>query len=120
MSSERIGQPRDQSWSVCRASTHHSGFCYIDPRDCAQAFRLAIESSLTGAHVFNIANADTTHVRPTAELVEMIFPGIPYKPDTDDPREGLISIKKAREVLGYAPKYNWQSEVKRLKAAAGK
>jgi nucleoside-diphosphate-sugar epimerase len=28
----------------------------------------------------------------------------------------LISIKKAREVLGYDPKYDWQSEVKKLQA----
>jgi len=65
--------------------------------------------------VFNIANADTTHVKPTADLVRLIFPDIPYTPDTSDPREGLISIKKAREVLGYDPKYDWQSEVKKLR-----
>jgi nucleoside-diphosphate-sugar epimerase len=40
-----------------------------------------------------------------------------YTPETDDPREGLISIKKAREVLGYEPKYNWQDEVEKLRKA---
>jgi nucleoside-diphosphate-sugar epimerase len=94
-----------------------SGFCYIDARDCAQAFRLAVEKSLTGAHVFNIANADTCFYKPTAELAKLVFPDIKYTPDTQDPREGLISIKKAREVLGYDPKYTWQEEAKKLSKA---
>ncbi|RSH93306.1 hypothetical protein EHS25_007660 [Saitozyma podzolica] len=93
-----------------------NGFCYIDPRDCAQGFRLALEKPLKGTHVFNIANADTAFTAPTAELVKRVFPNIPYKPDTSDPREGLISIKKARDVLGFDPKYDWQSEVKKLQA----
>jgi nucleoside-diphosphate-sugar epimerase len=90
-----------------------SGFCYIDARDCAQAFRLAVEKPLIGAHVFNIANADTCFRQPTAELAKAVFPNIAYTPDTKDPREGLISIKKAREVLGFEPKYEWQEEVKK-------
>jgi nucleoside-diphosphate-sugar epimerase len=96
-----------------------SGFCYIDARDCAQAFRLAVElprTKLSGAHVFNIANADIAYERQTTkELVELVFPGVPYTPETDDPREGLISIKKAREMLGFEPKYGWLGEVERLR-----
>ena len=95
----------------------HSGFCYIDPRDCAQGFRLALESSLTGTHVFNIANADSTHTMPTAELAKKVFPNVQYTPATDNPREGLIDIRKARKMLGFDPKYDWQSEVKKLQQA---
>lgn len=98
-----------------QALTNHSGFCYIDARDCAQAFRLSLETPLKGTHVFNIANADNTFKVPTSELKEKVFPDIPWTPDTDNPREGLISIKKAREVLGYDPKYEWQKEVERMK-----
>lgn len=94
-----------------------SGFCYIDARDCAQAFRLAIEKKdLTGSHVFNIANADIAYEKQTTkELADLVFPGVPFTPETDDPREGLISIKKAREVLGFDPKYGWLGEVTRLR-----
>ncbi|OCF41260.1 hypothetical protein I317_04918 [Kwoniella heveanensis CBS 569] len=96
---------QDDPWS--RA---WNGFCYIDARDCAQAFRLAIESDLTGPHVFNIANADTAFRVPTAELMAKVFPNTKWEPETDNPREGGISIKKAREMLGYDPKYDWQTE----------
>ena len=67
--------------------------------------------------MFNIANADIAFTKTTAELAKEIFPGVPYTPETDDPREGLISIKKAKEVLGFKPQYDWQSEVEKLKKA---
>jgi nucleoside-diphosphate-sugar epimerase len=76
---------------------------------------LATESNLKGTHVFNIANADIAFTTPTADLVKQIFPNIDYTPETKDPREGLISIKKAREMLGFDPKFDWQSEVEKLK-----
>lgn len=94
-----------------------SGFCYIDARDCAQAFRLGVESKLTGKHVFNIANADNAYTKSTKELAEAVFPNVKYTPETDDPREGLISIKKAREMLGYNPTHDWQSELKKYQSA---
>lgn len=94
-----------------------SGFCYIDGRDCAQAFRLATEKNLKGTHVFNIANADIAFTKSTAELAKEIFPNVKYTPETSDPREGLISIKKAREMLGFEPKFDWQGEVEKLKKA---
>lgn len=94
-----------------------SGFCYIDARDCAQGFRLAITSSLKGKHVFNIANADIAFTKTTAELAKLVFPNVPYTPETDNPREGLISIKAAREQLGFEPQYDWQTEVEKLKKA---
>lgn len=106
----------DINWNRAMAD-QNSGLCYIDGRDCAQGFRLAIESNLKGTHVFNIANADIAFTKPTAELVKEIFPGVPYTPETDDLREGLISIKKAKEVLGFEPQYDWQSEVEKLKKA---
>ena len=76
---------------------------------------MATESNLKGTHVFNIANADIAFTTPTAELVKQIFPNVYYTPETKDPREGLISIKKAREMLGFDPKFDWQSEVEKLK-----
>ncbi|WWC65829.1 uncharacterized protein I303_108451 [Kwoniella dejecticola CBS 10117] len=95
-----------------------NGFCYIDARDCAQAFRKAIESSLKGHHVFNIANADNTFRVPTADLMKKVFPNTKWEPETSDPREGGISIKKAREMLGFDPKYDWQTECEKLKKAS--
>lgn len=68
--------------------------------------------------MFNIANADIAfRDRTTADLVKEIFPNVPYTPETDDPREGLISIKKAREVLGFKPVHDWQTSLKEAQQA---
>ncbi|ORX37740.1 hypothetical protein BD324DRAFT_578376 [Kockovaella imperatae] len=103
-----------QTWQDDPWTRSWNGFGYIDPRDCAQAFRLSLEKPLKGTHVFNIANADSTYTAPTADLVKKVFPTVQYTAETDNPRESLISIKKAREVLGYEPKYDWQSEITKL------
>ena len=80
---------------------------YIDGRDGAQAVRKALESERTGAEVFIIANADTVMARPNAELVGEVFPGVPFTGDVG-PNDTLLSIDKARQLLGYEPEHGWR------------
>ena len=79
---------------------------YIDARDGAQAARLAVESDMTGTEVFIVANSDTVMIQPSAELVSRIFPDVPVKRPIEG-RETLLSIAKARRMLGYEPQYDW-------------
>jgi nucleoside-diphosphate-sugar epimerase len=81
---------------------------YIDSRDAAQAIRKALEAPLKGFEAFIIANADTVMSRPNAELIGEMFPGVPLKKDIA-PNETLLSIEKARRVLGYEPQHSWRS-----------
>jgi nucleoside-diphosphate-sugar epimerase len=83
---------------------------YIDARDGAQAIRRALEWEQTGFDRFIIAAADTVMSRPNAELVEEVFPGVPLKGDLGV-NDTLLSIAKARRVLGYAPEHSWRDEV---------
>jgi nucleoside-diphosphate-sugar epimerase len=82
-------------------------WAYIDARDAAQAIRKALERSGKGAEVFIIANADSVMSRPNHELMNEIYPGVPFKKSTE-PNETLLSIEKARRVLGYEPTHNWR------------
>src|SRR4051794_15434784 len=75
---------------------------YIDARDGAQAVRRALEHDSTGTEVFIIANADTVMSRPNEELLAEVSPGVPVKRPVG-PNEALLSIDKARRVLGYEP-----------------
>jgi nucleoside-diphosphate-sugar epimerase len=84
---------------------------YIDARDAAQAFRLALESNLKGAEIFVIANADSVMERPNEELLNEIYPNVPHK-RAFGPNETLLSIEKARRVLGYEPRYTWRGHSK--------
>ncbi|MGH8891015.1 MAG: NAD-dependent epimerase/dehydratase family protein, partial [Acidothermaceae bacterium] len=83
---------------------------YIDARDGAQAVRLALDYDARGCEVFVIANADTVMTRPNAELLAEVFPDVPVREGLGD-HETLLSIDKARRVLGYAPMHSWRDEV---------
>lgn len=82
---------------------------YIDARDGAQAIRKSIEHEGTGADVFVIANAEgVMSTTPNSELLKRFYPDLPLKREvTDD--ESLLSIEKARRVLGYEPEHSWRN-----------
>lgn len=96
--------PRARSWNL---------WGYIDARDGAQAVRLALESDLRGAEVFVIANADTVMSRPNGELVAEVYPGVELRDGVGHDNRTLLSIEKARRVLGYEPRFSWRDEPRR-------
>jgi hypothetical protein len=79
---------------------------YIDARDAAQAIRKSLEVKLTGAHVFGIANSNSLMERGNDALLDEVFPGTRRRRKLK-PNESLISIEKARKVLGYNPEHDW-------------
>jgi nucleoside-diphosphate-sugar epimerase len=81
---------------------------YVDESHVAQSVRLALGADLTGADSFIIAAADTVMRRPSRELMAEIFPGVPVA-DTVTGTDTLLSIDKARAVLGYSPEFTWRS-----------
>ncbi|MEU8236005.1 NAD(P)-dependent oxidoreductase [Actinoplanes sp. NPDC048967] len=93
--------PRGRSWNL---------WGYIDARDGAQAVRKALAYGTPGVEVFVIANADTVMSRSSASLAAEVFPGVPVKKELGE-HETLLSIDKARRVLGYEPEHSWRDEV---------
>lgn len=91
--------PRQRIWNL---------WGYIDGRDGAQAVRLALDYDRPGVEVFVIANADTVMSRRTADLAAEYFPDIPVTRELGD-HETLLSIDKARRLLGYNPQHTWRS-----------
>jgi nucleoside-diphosphate-sugar epimerase len=80
---------------------------YIDARDGAQAVRKGLEHDGAGTEVFVIANSDTVMSRSSAELAAEVFPGVPVTKDLGE-HETLLSIDKAKRLLGYAPEHSWR------------
>jgi len=80
---------------------------YIDARDGAQAIERALEKAPAGFDAFIIAAADTAMTRPNAELVAEVFPGIETRGDLGE-NDTLLSINKARRLLGYDPRHSWR------------
>lgn len=80
---------------------------YIDARDGAQAVQRALENAPAGFDTFIIAAADTVMTRPNAELVAELFPDVETRIDMSG-TETLLSIDKARRLLGYDPQHSWR------------
>jgi nucleoside-diphosphate-sugar epimerase len=95
--------PRSRIWNL---------WGYIDARDGAQAARLALEFDGTGMEVFVIANADTVMSRSSAGLAAEYFPDVPVTKQLGE-HETMLSIDKAKRVLGYEPRHSWRDHVTR-------
>lgn len=91
--------PKSRKWNL---------WGYIDARDAAQAVRKSIEAPIKGAEVFIIANHETVVGIPNQALLAEFFPDVPVTKALSD-NETLLSIEKAKRVLGYEPQHSWHS-----------
>ncbi|GAA1686806.1 NAD(P)-dependent oxidoreductase [Glycomyces endophyticus] len=83
---------------------------YIDARDGALAIRRGLEHRGTGKEVFVIASPDTVMTTPTADLVARHYPDLELTRPVSG-HETLLSIDKARRVLGFDPRHSWRDHV---------
>ena len=89
---------RDRKWNL---------WGYIDARDGSHAIERALEVAPAGFDRFIIAAADTVSTRPNAELLAEVFPDVPHAREFGE-NETLLSIDKARRLLGYDPQHSWR------------
>lgn len=82
-------------------------FQWVHIDDVVEGIRLAVEKTdLPGFGVYTLGAADTRCPEPTMEIIERTKPEYLKLLKTSIPgREPLLSIKRARETLGYQPKY---------------
>ena len=80
---------------------------YVDECHVAQSVRLGLEADIAGAESFIIAAADTVMQRPSRELMAEVFPSVPVA-DHVSGTDTLLSIDKAKHVLGYSPQFTWR------------
>jgi nucleoside-diphosphate-sugar epimerase len=95
------------SFSADAALRRWNLWSWVDSRDVAQACRLALTAEIAGAEPVIIAAADTLMRQSSRELMAEAFPGVPVRSDLGR-FETLLSIDKARRLLGYRPKYTWR------------
>ena len=83
-------------------------FHYVDARDLAEAFRLAIERPLDGCHVLFTGSGESCVDEPLCTLYPRLMPAI------GDLASGLtgvrssVSNERARRVLGWTPERSWR------------
>lgn len=88
---------------------------FVHVRDVAVAFRLALEKPAASGHVINIGSglaysiADVATLLADAMGVPEIGPDIMSKARSGDIRNCFADISKARELLGFEPKYRLEN-----------
>ncbi|WP_051808265.1 NAD-dependent epimerase/dehydratase family protein [Actinoplanes subtropicus] len=83
---------------------------YIDVREAPRRWCSLWPTNGPAFDNFIIANADSVMSRPSAELMKEFFPGTVFR----KPIEGtasLISVEKAKRLLGWEPKHSWRNHV---------
>jgi nucleoside-diphosphate-sugar epimerase len=84
------------------------GWAYLDLRDGVAAIIAALESPVTGAHVVGLAADDILIDRPTHELLREYAPTVPVRRPIAG-RGSLVDTSRARELLGFTPRYSIHS-----------
>jgi nucleoside-diphosphate-sugar epimerase len=90
--------PRLRRWNL---------WSYVDESHVGLSVRRALEADVRGADAFIVAAADTVMRRPSRELMAEVYPGVPVRPSLGE-HETLLSIDRARRVLGYDPSFTWR------------
>jgi nucleoside-diphosphate-sugar epimerase len=91
---------------------------YVDTRDVAQSCRLGLTADINGAEAFIIAAGDTAMNRPSRDIMAEFYPAVPLRDGARD-NATLLSIDKARRMLGYAPAHSWRDDLPDAAATAG-
>lgn len=89
-----------------------NAFNYVDARDLGQIVDLCLRHDGLGFQIFNACNDTNVSTLPARELAEQFFPGVPLAEEHGE-FEGLMSNRKAREVLGFNQQHDWRDAVDR-------
>ena len=107
----RIMTPQEIAAMAADGGRAPSGFrmySYVDVRDCAAAFRLAVERPLTGYTVLFIVADDSCVARPLAEVLPAQMPAIGDMARELTGTRAAILNRRAQEVLGWQPSGSWR------------
>jgi nucleoside-diphosphate-sugar epimerase len=84
---------------------------YIDPRDLARCYRLALDFEPEGYHLFWACAADTFEPMPTLDYFKRVYGKLPEirKPEIyrTNPNAGVIDCSRARNMLNWTPEFSW-------------
>jgi nucleoside-diphosphate-sugar epimerase len=92
-----------------RPPTSFQAFSYIDARDLAVAFRLAVERDIPAATVMFVVADDSNVAEPLCDLLPRLRPSIGDKARALTGTKAVFSNQRAKKLLGWQPKYSWRS-----------
>ncbi len=83
-------------------------YSYIDVRDLAVAFRLAVEEPLASCNVMFVVADDSTVAEPLCDLLPRLKPDIGDRARGLTGTQGVFTNARAKELLGWKPVHTWR------------
>ena len=93
-----------------RTPTGFLAYSYIDARDLAVAFRLAVERPLAGGTILFVVADDSTIAEPLCDFYPRIKPSIADKASMLTGRRAAYANARAKKLLGWKPMYSWRND----------
>jgi len=93
-----------------RKPTGFLAYSYIDARDLAVAFRLAVERPLAGGTILFVVADDSTIAEPLCDFYPRIKPSIADKASMLTGRRAAYANARAKKLLGWKPMYSWRND----------
>jgi nucleoside-diphosphate-sugar epimerase len=81
---------------------------YIDVRDAARAFRLAVEVPREGSHAAIIAARDSFTPYDIRDLVREHYPSLAKYTDWFEAHSSLLDTRHAEEIMGFVAERRWR------------
>jgi len=85
-------------------------FAYIDARDLGHMVDCCLNTDGLGYEVFNVANDDSSVGIPSAQVIAQFYQGVEVR-GAMDIYETFYTNKKAKEMVGFAPKHGWRDRL---------
>jgi UDP-glucose 4-epimerase len=117
----RVSQIFMQSAMAGKPLTLHDGgqskldFTYV--KDIAHAYVLALDNSNALGETFNITRGEGRSLKEYVEILKQYIPDLTVeikktKLDEKRPERGALDISKAKNLIGYNPKYSLEDGIK--------
>lgn len=84
-------------------------YSYVDARDLAVAFRLAVEKPLANGTTLFVVADDSNVAEPLCELLPRLRPSIGDKARALTGTRAAYSNARAKALLGWRPQYSWRT-----------
>ena len=97
----------DRSLAAVRDSGRSTLFSYLHLADAATIARAAVEADFDGHEAFWAVAADTNVAAPSERVAAECYPDAEIRGSLDG-HESLVSIEKARDLLGWEPTHSWR------------
>ena len=91
-----------------RRPTKFQTYCYIDVRDLATAYRLAVERPMPKETVFFVVADDSVVAEPLCDLLPRLMPSIGDKARSLTDHKSAVSTARIKQLLGWKPVYSWR------------